>query len=162
MNTLEVEIIEGNLLDSPAKYIAHQTNCISRRSAHLAAAVFDEFPYADIYSCRTKGQIDKPGTIVVRGNGDDERYVINMLGQVYPGRSKFAHCPRDGAKARQGHFFNCLKEIASIPELGTIAFPFKIGCGAAGGSWPLYHHLIKKFAKHIEGKAEAVIVRLPE
>lgn len=45
-----IEIIEGDLLNATEKYICHQTNCLSQGSAAgIARAIFDRFPYADIY-----------------------------------------------------------------------------------------------------------------
>lgn len=159
-STQMLSVIDGNLLDADTKYIAHQTNCITRRAAHLAKSVFERFPHADIYSPRKAGQVDTPGTIVIKGDGDKHRYVVNMLGQVYPGKPKFPDSRRDGALVRQRYFFNCLKSISNIEDLQSIAFPWGVGCGAAGGDWNLYHELISKFAEHVKNKAEVRIYKL--
>lgn len=159
---MSATVITGNILDAKTKYIAHQTNCVTQKAAHLSAAVFQRFPYADIYSVRPKGQIDEPGNIVIRGDGYSERFVINMLAQVYPGKPKFPDSPKDGYKARQRYFFYCLKDIANIPDLDSITFPYGIGCGAAGGNWDFYHGLIDKFAKHLGYRADVFIFKLPE
>jgi len=75
---MSVEIIKGNLLDAKEKYLVHQCNCITNRAAHLVFDVFNRFPYADIYSGRTSP--DTLGSIVIRGNGNDQRYVVSILG----------------------------------------------------------------------------------
>jgi len=142
---MPANVLIGNIFDAKEKYIVHQCNCVTNKAAHLSFDIFSRYPYANIYKGR-EGR-DKPGSIIVKGNGKDERYVINLLGQIYPGKPKY---PIDDAKARKGFFFSGLQEIAKIKELESVAFPWGIGCGAAGGDWDFYHHLINKFADFIQ------------
>ena len=157
---MTIEIIEGSLFDATTKYIAHQTNCMSKRSAHLAATMFAQFPYADVYTNRKMP--DVPGTICIRGNGQDQRFVINMFGQVYPGSPKFPDSTLDGSRARVKYFFKCLKAIHDMEDLESIAFPYKVGCGAAGGDWTKYLNLLEKFATAVGDRAQVLIYKLPE
>lgn len=140
-------IVEGDLLQAKEKYLAHQTNCMSTHAAHLSASVFREFPYADIYSERRKPS--RPGTIVIRGDGKKERFVINMLGQYYPGAPKDISRRCDSQELRETYFDRCLQKIAKVPELASIAFPFNIGCGAAGGEWENYREMLRNFANRV-------------
>lgn len=151
--------IDGNLLDATTKYIAHQTNCVTNRAAHLSAAVFSRYPHADVYSGRIVP--NDPGTISIKGNGTDLRYVINMFGQYYPGSPRYPNSAKDGFEVRKKYFFNCLKAIAEIPDLNSIAFPYGIGCGAAGGDWSFYHSLLNKFA-HFKSDTSVFIYKLPD
>lgn len=153
-------IVEGNLLSAHTKYIAHQTNCVTNKAAHLSADVFERFPYANIYADREI--YDEPGNVIVRGNGEDQRYVANLLAQFYPGKPRYPDSKKDGYRARQFYFFSCLKDITLIRDLDSIAFPWGIGCGAAGGDWNFYHALIDKFAEHIKFKGDTFIYKLPE
>lgn len=155
----EVKIRTGNLLKASEQYIAHQCNCVTRRSAHLSKKIFTRFPHANIYSERQEGQHNSLGTIEIRGDGE-ERFVINMLGQYYPGRTKYPNSQKDGFKARENAFWKCLERILEIEDMKSIAFPFGIGCGAAGGNWPTYLTMIENFADHTN--AEVVIYKLPE
>jgi len=158
-----IEIITGSLMDSPARYIAHQTNCVSERSAHLAKSMFEAFPHADVYSPRKSRAYEySPGTIVVKGGSNGERYVINMMAQVFPGASRYPDSARDGLAARKKYFHSCLKQIALIQDLEHIAFPHGIGCGAAGGDWIWYSNQLQKFADHVKNNAKVSIVQLPE
>lgn len=153
---MKLEIIHGSLFDSDVQYIAHQCNCVTTVGAHLSKEVFRKYPYADIYSCRTKtdwkDSKDKPGTIIIKGNGADQRYVINILAQVFPGKPKFPESKTDGYEARQKYFRKCLIAILHIPNLNSIAFPWKIGCGAAGGDWDIYYKMIEGFSSYISGR----------
>ena len=106
-----IEIIKGNLFDSKEKYLCHQCNCITKRAAHLSKDVFTNYPYADVYTNRQEH--DEPGTIIIRGNGLDQRYVVNMFGQFYPGSPKFPDSSKDGFLIREKYFHKCLLSLAS-------------------------------------------------
>ncbi len=153
-------IVDGDLFESDAKYIVHQCNCVTWSAAHLAKDMFARFPYADIYSPRREAYYqDTPGEIIVKGDGKDQRYVIAILGQKYPGCPRVA-APEDDFEHRTRYFFDGLKKIAKIPDLDSVAFPWGIGCGAAGNDWEKYHKLIDKLADHLKGKANVYIYRL--
>lgn len=157
-----LEVVTGSLFEAKEKYICHQTNCVTNRAAHLAKDMFAKFPYADIYTGREHH--DQPGTIIVRGNGQDQRFVINMLGQYYPGFPKFPEAKQDGTAAREGYFLRCLGAVAKIEKLESVAIPWRIGCGAAGGDWDNYYKMIERFAAYVEEKqaAKVVIYKLPD
>jgi O-acetyl-ADP-ribose deacetylase (regulator of RNase III) len=151
-----MKIIEGDLLEAKEQYIAHQCNLVTNRAANLALSVFSRYPYANIYAERKyphDPEVSGPrmGDIIIRGNGDDQRLVINMCAQYYPGKPKFALSKRDGYEARQEAFAACLEKISKIPGLKSIAFPWGIGCGAAGGDWEKYQKMISEFESSTPG-----------
>jgi len=150
--------INGDLLDTDVQYIVHQTNCVSSKAAGLAYDIFNKFPYSNVYAQRENqaGELDIPGEIIICGNGNDQRYIINLMGQFYPGGPGMSN--KDDAKTRHKYFNNGLWRIASIPNLKSVAFPFCIGCGIAGGSWDIYHRMISKFANYISDKADVFII----
>lgn len=156
MAELMLEVITGSIFDSKEKYICHQCNCITHRSAHLAKTVFDRYPYADVYTARTSP--DLPGSIIIRGDGEDKRFIIALLGQYYPGSPKFPDSILDGKKARERYFHKALMAVARIPNLESVAFPYKIGCGAAGGDWNYYFGTINNFAQYVEKEQGAKVV----
>jgi len=150
------EIIKGDLLESDCKYIAHQCNCISKNSAGIAKDIFNKFPYANTYSDR--GEPDNPGTIKIVGDGQEQRYIINMYAQYYPGKSKYPDAKLDGILTREQYFYKCLGKIAKIPDLESIGFPWMIGCGIAGGDWAWYLGQINIFTNYIEKKQNAKVI----
>ncbi len=153
-----LEIIAGSLLESECQYIAHQCNCHSTRSAGLATTVFKAFPWADVYSDRRQRGNDAAlfGSITIHGNAQlDQRYVINIYGQLKPGGSSPG---RDSAAARLDAFRNALARIAQIPELTSIGFPYGIGCGLAGGDWNEYQKLLERFADQVSVNGVSVIL----
>lgn len=144
-------IISGNILEAEEQYIAHQCNCLTTYAKGIAKTIFDHYPHADIYSSRTFGNEPSseqmPGNIIICGNGKDQRYVINMMGQFYPGKPKYPNSFKDGYLAREKYFKQCLKKISQIPNIKSIAFPYAIGCRLAGGDWSHYFDFIKTFAE---------------
>src|ERR1700722_1051082 len=128
-----IEIIKGDLLEAEERYIAHQCNCVSNQAGGLAHYLFKKFPHADFYSARSIPfkitSSNSPGNIVIKGNGEDQRFVIGILGQLYPGSPKYPNSITDGFAIREGYFKRCLLAISNIPKLESIAFPFLIGCG---------------------------------
>jgi hypothetical protein len=128
--------VDGNLFDSKEQYICHQVNCVTNKAAHLAKSVFERYPHADVYTNR-KGR-DKLGSILVREN------VIALVGQLYPGKSKY---PNDTYEIRERAFETCISKLFKLDDLESLAFPWGIGCGAAGGNWDNYYKIIDKYSK---------------
>lgn len=151
---MAVLIIHGNIFSTSAKYIAHQTNCVSSNSKGLAKTIFDLCPYANSYILRDHTNITNPGTIEIYGHEPSYRYIINMNAQYYPGKPSANF---DTIQNRKKWFHNCLLEIIKIPNLDSIAFPSKIGCNLAGGDWEWYFKQIVKFEKQVERKAKVLI-----
>jgi len=139
-----MKIIYGDLMNATETYLCHQCNCVTNRSKHLAKTVFTKFPYADVYSKREEP--DQPGKIIIRGDKEkDQRLIIAMLGQFYPGKTKYPSSKKDGLQVRLDYFKSCLEEMKHLK--GSFAFPLKIGCGAAGGDWEKYFMAIKNFSE---------------
>jgi O-acetyl-ADP-ribose deacetylase (regulator of RNase III) len=157
-----IETIIGDLLLAPNKYIVHQTNCVSEgKAAGLAYYLFNKFPHADCYKNRSEPSI--PGTLDIRGDGLNTRFVVNLMGQYLPG-SSWGDTQGDAPEDRKFYFHRCLSRLAKIDNLVSVAFPYKIGCGIAGGDWDWYYNNICKFAEHVKNKqqAEVVIYQRPE
>lgn len=63
---------------------------------------------------------------------------------------------RDSSATRKKNFKTCLTNLAERvgddPSVRTIYFPYKIGCGEAGGNWTEYKPMIEEFAANIKKK----------
>jgi len=154
-----ITIIQGNLLEAKEKYIVHQTNCCSHYAAGIAAAIFSKFPYSDVYTPRMEP--DKAGTILIKGNGLDERYVVNLMGQYYPGESSNEDI--DNEKVRQTYFHHALIRLSKVSNLESVAFPAGIGCGLGGGDWKFYLGTLINFEKHVrKDNVKVTIYCLPQ
>lgn len=150
-----VQVVQGNLLDATEQYIAQQCNCYTVRGHGLSATIAKHFgPSGDPYATRkAQGRRnlaipedrDVPGTIRVL----NER-IICMFAQLCPGKpGKFTSYPKwdsDTAKQREKWFEECLGAIEEICPT-SVAFPWTIGCGLAGGDWATYKQMIEEFAE---------------
>lgn len=141
---MSYEIVHGDMLATTAKeepVFLHQCNCVSQHGKGLSHAMFRAYPYANTYAGRTDpSKRSIPGTIdVMQG----PRTVINLYGQYYPGPAKYA---RDMPEDRLRFFHSGLDAIAAL-GLSSVAMPFGIGCGLAGGDWAQYDAIIDAFAK---------------
>ena len=68
----------------------------------------------------------------------------------------------DDASQRLQWFFACLDAISDIPDLTSVAFPYTIGCGLAGGHWPDYERALEDCANGLPARGVTVTVyRLP-
>jgi len=97
---------------------------------------------------------DIPGDIIISGNGQDERYIVNLMGQYYPGGPSDEEI--DTAEVRQQYFYQALQKLATLPNLESVAFPAGIGCGIAAGNWNWYKGTINNFSKFIFKKQNAI------
>lgn len=139
-----IKLIGGDLLQATEQYIAHQVNCVTQGSAAgLARSLFKKYPYSDVY----KNRVDKslPGTITIHGDGVNNRYIINMYSQYYPGKFNNSFL-NDNQSVREQYFTSSLKEISKIEDIKNIAFPYQVGCGLAGGNWEKYLNMLQDFA----------------
>jgi O-acetyl-ADP-ribose deacetylase (regulator of RNase III) len=137
-------VVRGDLLTAREQFLVHQCNCVSRRAAGLAAALFARFPEADVYAARRAGHdLALFGHITVHGR------VINLYGQIAPGRAASPDGGSDTAERRLSAFKSGLREVAALPGLRSVAFPFGIGCGLAGGNWPDYFAALQDFAARV-------------
>jgi O-acetyl-ADP-ribose deacetylase (regulator of RNase III) len=127
-------VVNGDLLNATEQYIAHQCNCIGNRAYGLSAAIFKKFPASNVYKGRTEP--DTPGTIRVIGR------VINMFAQ-YSVKGPIRKETKDN---REKWFAMCLNEISSIDNIQSIALPWNIGSGLAGGNWDSYSRMLEAFA----------------
>ena len=169
-----IRVVHGDLLSANGvQFIVHQTNCVSKGAQGLARSIFQRFPYADVYARRAAtGRKDTPGTIDVRGGdrggdrggGDGHRQgIIGVFGQHGPGKPKGgADGAFDSRAARLGWFAQGLAAIARIPHLRSVAFPFQIGCGLAGGDWPSFRAALEAFAADVAPRSVTVtLYKLP-
>ena len=116
--------IKGNILLSKENYIAHQCNCVTNKPKGLSEQIFKKYPYSNTYKNREIHSI--PGTIDICQN------IINMYAQYYPSIGKYKN---DTNNMRIQWFKDCLEKIKDISDIQnkSIAMPYKIGCGLAGG-----------------------------
>eukprot|EP00055_Hartaetosiga_balthica_P009967 m.41038 g.41038 ORF g.41038 m.41038 type:complete len:427 (+) comp6973_c0_seq1:66-1346(+) len=155
---------QGDLLEAEEDFIVHQCNCVSTYAKGLAKVLFKKYPQADIYKSRKGHTV--PGTISITGTKVGAPNIINMFAQFSPGQPKSPESSKDSKTCRLQWFDACLKEIeahgkkSSVGNIKSIAFPFQIGCGLAGGDWNKYKKLLDGFADRNKNTL-VVIYKLP-
>lgn len=135
--------VTGDLFKFPASHKAHQCNCVSDLAAGLAGELFARYPETNVYLPHFKEEriLGRIKPIFVEKTNE---VWIAMFAQFYPGRSRY---PNDLASGRMEAFRECLRRIRlEVPEIQSIAFPEKIGCGLAGGRWREYVFALETFA----------------
>ena len=82
-----------------------------------------------------------------------------MYAQYEPGKP--SRSGEDSQEMREAWFRRCLGLIGErIEGLESIAFPWQVGCGLAGGDWKAYEGMIKEFAES-HADVKVVVYKLP-
>jgi len=170
----------GDLLEADEAVIVQQLNCLCVKPHGLSAAITKKFPYADVYGGRkaqgfrnlaiTKDQ-GIPGEIVLSFPWltleDDDKtkkppIVVGLYGQYDYGKPGYSArrstMEQDNYVLRELWFNKALKELREwliANGVKSVAFPYGIGCGLAGGNWTRYVQLLKQFA---EGAPYKVVI----
>jgi hypothetical protein len=159
---MPIEIKHQTIVAATEDYIVHQCCCTACKPHGLSATLAAAFPHSNIYALRKpiapgrnfSRPEDRPtaGTAKILGNGSTERYVAALFGQVAmgtPGRYNACGLP-DSAIDRQKYFKSALddlsKQISLQEQTASLAFPYKIGCGLAGGDWGIYSKLLETWS----------------
>ncbi len=169
------KIVKGDLLNADTEYIVQQNCCTSTKTSGLSEAIAKKFPGANIYEDRRtyKGNWavledrPEPGTIFLfefeNSKEGELKGIICAFAQYTHGKPGMLQDPlgadvKDSAKDRQGYFQSCLEQILLL-EPKSVGFPYKIGCGLAGGSWSIYEKMIRDWSVK-NPKIDVVIYQL--
>lgn len=159
-------VIEGDILVCRDNMIVHQLNCASFGPAGgVAKAIFEKYPYANVYTRRgVLRRFDNPAHVYIDYDhrpidpSNPGPIVVGLLSQVFPGypQKLSKSGGLDDTEGRRVEYFKeCLRVLAANIKQGlilgfgkgnTVAFPWKIGCGLAGGDWEVYLGLVHDFA----------------
>lgn len=160
-----IKIINGNLFNSKANFIVHQTNCCSTMGSGVAKQVADLFPHVEKeylrYSkhCKKEG-IDLLGTVqyvpvdswalvmcdTIKNNkvetyDENYQYIVNLFGQRGFGKGL-----QTDLKAVRKGFLDIRDKAQKIGA--TVAMPYKIGSFRGGASWDDVYAIIKDVFKN--------------
>lgn len=136
---MSIKIIDGDLFNTTAPFLCHQVNCQGKMGSGVAKQVRAKYPAAyRQYMCLCNDK--SPSELLGHAQfvyGTD-KIVINMFAQ-----NRYGY---DGHRYTDySAFASCLHEIVKKVVPGeTIAMPYNIGCGLAGGDWNTVYSLIEK------------------
>lgn len=141
---MEILQINGNILDATTDVIAHQVNCQGVMGAGLAKQIRDKWPnvfthYKDYCNRNTDewGSIkDLLGSCQIIEFPD--KYIANLFGQDKYGRDK--------RYTNYDAIYTALNNLAvQMMDNGieSVAFPYGMSCGLAGGDWRIIMTMIE-------------------
>lgn len=133
--------ITGDLLETTADIICHQVNCKGVMGAGLAKQIKLRYPKVFENYKKLCAKYDYGSILlgVVDFEEVDKYIVANCFGQWGYG-TKVKQTDYDALE-------RCFKSVADFAireELKTIAIPYGIGCGLAGGDWNTVFGIITK------------------
>lgn len=135
---MSIKIIEGDLFDTTAPFICHQVNCKGKMGSGVAKQVRSLYPKA--YEMYMKACKEYNGDLLGRVQicCVKDKHIVNMFAQ-----DRYGY---DGKQYTNYTAFEyCLNKLKTRVQPGeTIAMPYKIGCGLAGGDWNVVYQLIDK------------------
>jgi len=139
---MPLTVIKGDLLQADEQIIVHQCNCVTSESKIVYTV--EKYPYSNVYTIFPR----VPGEVLITYPEEKGPIVVAFLAQYYPGRSR----PGDSRTERLKWFRECIGSLAIFMKergIDRVAFPFKIGCGLAGGIWEDYLRILEDFSKTI-------------
>lgn len=146
---MEVKVYNGDITECNADIIAHQTNCYFVMGAGVALAIKRKWPivyekYKQLGDSEKKKSYKWLGTCQLV-EIDQNRYVANLFGQDECGGGQ---CFTDYDALKEA--LEELRRYVNYSGLKTIAFPWKIGCGLAGGDWDIVKPMIEDIFKDLD------------
>lgn len=137
-----IQIKNGDILTSKANIICHQVNCMGVMGAGLARAIREKYPV--VYE-RYKALCDKhkPSGDLPNLLGKFQDVKISDNQSIYNLFAQFKY-GRDAVHTDYQALTQCFKDVRSCAELtgATVAIPYRIGCGLAGGDWATAKQII--------------------
>lgn len=147
----------GDILQSGADVICHQVNCRGVMGAGLAKQVKDQNPmvyaaYSDMcrqYGDNALGQVlyvpmDKTRFLRI----EEQRFIANCFAQA--GYSRYGRMTNYEALRT---CLSAVRQFAQEYEL-TVAIPYKMGCGLAGGDWETVRGIIEDVFRGYDGEVQ--------
>lgn len=153
-------IVQGDLLDAPIKYIAHQVNCqgvmgggVALQIKHRYPKVFDE--YKEFIKDYRECNLNEPplGIAQICDIPDDtnmglKRCIVNIFGQDQYGRGKqFTDYDAVYSAFEDFHDMLIADYGATWESQVPVAIPYMIGCGLGGGDWGKMTQTLKRIEK---------------
>lgn len=142
-----IKIVKGNLLDATEDIIAHQVNCMGVMGAGVAKQIKENYPKAfEMYKRACDRYKNFPtwnyGTcqlVICQKKTGENKLIANLFGQFDYGRERRAY-------TSESQFTCALTDLCDQAHdvyATSIAMPYKIGCGLAGGNWENIYKIIE-------------------
>ena len=150
----------GDLTTANVDMIVQQNNCIMHKPHGLSDQISRKLgvnPYAG------RSKVDKynePGSVsIYLSNKTRPKYVACLFAQFGPSKPETyykninkKYNVDDSFENREKWFYQslCCLSVLKNNDVKTIAFPYLIGCGLAGGNWNHYHQIIVNWSNSLK------------
>lgn len=146
-----VKIIEGNLFNSKANIICHQTNCQGVMKSGVALEVKQRYP--NVFNSYRKDYEDgllKLGYVNFAFIGDksSDQIIANMCGQDVYGYDNGIYTDYDKLQDCFDTVVNYIKISYDVKP--TVAFPYLMSCHRGGGDWNIVSKMIEDTFKDFD------------
>lgn len=134
-----IKMVDDNILQATEDIIAHQVNSMGVMGSGIAKQIKEKYP--EVFDQYRKFFINNKFTALGKCQivkTEDNKYIANLFGQYNYGRDK----QYTDYKALEEALFS-LKVGAKDHNL-SVAIPFNIGCGLAGGNWETVYKIIEE------------------
>ena len=147
-----ITVVKKDLLEMNVDVIAHQVNCQGVMGAGLALQISNTYP--KVYAAYKKycPNSELLGKIQVVDSG--KHFVANLFAQDKYGRDK-----RYTDYTALGKCLTSLRVYMIAKGLKTLALPYGIGCGLAGGDWKIVCEIIRDVFTPVEDKITVYICK---
>ena len=128
----------GDIFNGDENMICHQVNCLGIMGGGIASTIRKKFPQTYIHYnaiCKNRTPEELLGKVLFYN--ENNRVIANCFGQASIGTSE--------VQTNYEKLEQCLKKVErdAWKRHLTVAIPYKIGCGLAGGDWQIVEKMIK-------------------
>ncbi|MBU8727087.1 MULTISPECIES: macro domain-containing protein [Bacillus] len=134
-----IKTVDGNILEASEDIICHQVNCKGVMGAGLAKQIKSKYPnvYKEYKQLCTE-QVDDLLSSVQLISTNDRKTIANLFAQTGYGRKRM-QTDYDALRS----CLQSLKDTVTHSNQTSIAIPYGIGCGLAGGDWTIVEEMIE-------------------
>jgi O-acetyl-ADP-ribose deacetylase (regulator of RNase III) len=142
-----IKILEGNILDADETIICQQVNCKGVMGSGLAKQIRNKYPnvYTDYkLFCKTvKNPLGQVNSVVVQDKEKGLNHIImNIFGQDGYGRDR-RYTDYNALEMGLQSIYNEVTTEGKFLYGKSIAIPYNLGCGLAGGDWNVVCKIIE-------------------
>lgn len=141
-----MRLIEASILGATENVICHQVNCQGVMGSGLARQIYMVYPQVKegyiAYCSKVANNQDLLGDVLYTPIRE-HKYVANIFGQFDYNRrwESVGACYTNYVALREG-----LRKVANHCKFKgySVAIPYKLGCGLAGGDWGVVSRIIEE------------------
>lgn len=141
-----IQIVEQNLFENDSEAYYQCCNCFCRMASGVAAGIRKFYPEAvDADNQTIEGDKNKLGKFSI-AHAKNGKYIYNLYGQYYYGS--------DSRKLNYEAIYTALESARDdcvSKNIKSIAMPFQMGSGLAGGNWNIVYTMIQEVFKYFNG-----------